>query len=136
MLTFPLLIRALFSLYLLQNVAIVLGVTWCNPDKITTLPRYPYNLPQSCVMFGSHLLKNDDYVGSCCPELRVSPGDDVTIKHTHKQIQYYINKQLHYTWEIEIPAPVWGCIELKYANKISVKGEIFTSLYFCDFELI
>ena len=109
MLTFLLLIRALFSLYLLQN-AIILGVTWCNPDKITTLPRYPYNLPQSCVMFGSHLLKNGDYVGSCCPELRVSPGDDVTIKHTHKQIQYYINKQLHYTWEIEIPAPVWGYV--------------------------
>ena len=108
------------SLLILQNVIIILGVTWCNPADITRLPGHPWGLPQSCLMLGGCLYKNGVSVGSC-PRLYVSPGDDVSIKHANKHLQFFKNKQLIYTWDIEILAPVWADIGLFYVNKISIK---------------
>ena len=115
---------------------IVLGVTWCDPSDITTLPEHPCDLPLSYLMGGYCLYKNGHYVGSC-PRLSVSPGDDVSIRHTNKQLIFYLNKQLHYKWDVEIPAPVWGVVGLvSYVNKISIKGKQFIYFHYCDFDLI
>ena len=54
------------------------------------------------------------------PPLLVSSGDDVSVTHTNKQLLFYKNKQLHYTWDIEIPAPVWGYVGLRDVKKISI----------------
>ena len=116
------LLPVLFLLYLLQTLFTGLGVTWCDPDKMSTLPQNTYDLPQSCLMWGSLLYKNGYHV-SRLPFLYVSPGDDVSIKHTNNQLQFYHSKQLFYTWDIEIPTPVWGYVGLKNMNKISIEGE-------------
>ena len=114
---------------LLQEQPIVFGVTSCDPSDLTTLPEGPQRIPQSRVITGGYLRKNSHIVRSC-PKLLVSPGDDVSIKHTEKQIHFYKNKQLHYTWNIETPAPVWGYVALDYVNKISVKGQTFYHFIF------
>ena len=75
-------------------------------------------------MWGEGLYKNGGYVGFC-PCLSVSPGDDVSIKHTTSQLMFYKNKQLHYTWDVETPSPVWGYVGLFDVNQISIKGEKF-----------
>ena len=113
----------------------VIGVTWDDPDGMATLQRVSWKQPQSrlvpqcCMMWYGGLYKNGDIVSSC-PPLRVSTGDDVSIKHTSKQLHFYKNKQLHYTWDIETPAPVWGYVALDYVNKISVKGQTFYHFIF------
>ena len=116
-------------MYLLQSFPVDLGVTSCNPDKMSRLREYPRGFSPSCLMYAGDLWKNDDYVGPC-PRLYVSPGDDVSIRHTHKQIHFYKNKHLHYTCDIEIPAPVWGWFGLFDINKISIEGEEFLIFYF------
>ena len=106
---------------------ISLGVTWCNPDIITQLPELPWHLPQSCVMLDGVLYNNGDRVGPCtCPPLSVSHGDDVSIQHTNTQLMFYKNQQLHYTWDVEMPTPVWAAVGLWMVNKISIKsGQLF-----------
>ena len=102
-------------------------MTWCDPAGIASLPEKPRLLPQSCVTSGSQLYKNGRWVDDC-PNLSVSSGDDVSIERTNTQIHFYKNKQLHYTWSIETPAPVWAVVGVYGADKMSIKGELSTVL--------
>ena len=108
--------------FILQPSSIVLGVTWSNPNDIRKIPVLPYDLPQSCVMSGNSVLKNGEMVGDYCPNLLVSPGDEVSVTHTNKHLMFYKNKQHHYTWDVQIPAPVWGVVGLLSVDKISIEG--------------
>ena len=54
-----------------------------------------------------------------CPDLWVSPGDTVGVRHTDTQMIIYHNGSVHYTWDTVIPGPVWACVGLCWVTKVT-----------------